>query len=602
MISVVLTLMVVFAVVRVFESLGDSVTDGRATIEMSGNLRTAAQLLQEDLNGLTVTTLPPRSADQGEGYLELLDGPGTDSQYVVSSGSQPFLLRLSEAEMIDNPTEPDGYLEPTGAAATEYDTAVGDVDDILAFTSHRTEESFTGMISDPRILYARSPTPVPVINPVQGALAPTQILESRDAEIVWWLQIEREPNPVPGGVGVIDYLSSISQQANWNTQLNWAWSISPLTYPNVATVATAVAPGTPVRSLHRRVLLIRPDLDLSGIVLRSKADIDQFLSNNDISVRIVRQSASRWKVYANSLSDLAERHNRAYRRSWAALTPKQLVNIPGSRLLPSRPDGVLLSNEPNSTNTVDSAFLRQAAMKDMVVQHETTSVTTDSGATVAVARTRPILLRKGKDIVLSDVLGFDLQVWDPEAIMRSTPDGDSVLPHDPGYFSLATIDLGAVGTQQPLPQFRGAFVDLGYAVRPKRPVAFNPTGDGRYFTKFGFTPNAKSQLPLANNLVTGLGVATYCTWTSTYEHDGFNQDNDKWPGTGDELVDEGHNGVDDNDDVTGAKIHGVDDPGELETSPPYPHPLRGLKVTLRTVDFGTRQVRQTSVAKDFLPE
>ena len=35
------------ALVRVFEMLGDNVTDGRATIEMSGNLRAAAQLLRE---------------------------------------------------------------------------------------------------------------------------------------------------------------------------------------------------------------------------------------------------------------------------------------------------------------------------------------------------------------------------------------------------------------------------------------------------------------------------------------------------------------------------------------------------------------------------
>ena len=61
MISVALSLMVVFAVVRVFETLGNSVTDGRATIELSGSLRTAAQLLQDDLNGVTVTSLPPRS-------------------------------------------------------------------------------------------------------------------------------------------------------------------------------------------------------------------------------------------------------------------------------------------------------------------------------------------------------------------------------------------------------------------------------------------------------------------------------------------------------------------------------------------------------------
>ena len=84
MVSVALTLMVVFALVRVFEALGGNVTTGRATIEMSANLRSAAQLLRSDLAGLTVTTLPPRTPEQGEGYLEIVDGPGTDSQYVYA--------------------------------------------------------------------------------------------------------------------------------------------------------------------------------------------------------------------------------------------------------------------------------------------------------------------------------------------------------------------------------------------------------------------------------------------------------------------------------------------------------------------------------------
>ena len=68
------------------------------------------------------------------------------------------------------------------------------------------------------------------------------------------------------------------------------------------------------------------------------------------------------------------------------------------------------------------------------------------------------------------------------------------------------------------------------------------------------------------------------------------------PADGGQLIDEGTNGIDDDDN------HGVDDVGEQETSPPYSRPLRGILVKLRMMEYNTRQVRQTSVAVDFLPE
>lgn len=577
MISVVLTLMVVFAVVRIFESLGDSVTDGRATIEMSGNLRTAAQLLQKDLQGLTVTTLPPRDPAQGEGYLELLDGPGTDSQYVVpmtaqSTASGPGILRLNQSAMLDSPDEPDGYLEPVNSGAS-YDTSVGDVDDILAFTSHRTEEPFTGMISDPRILRTDLGTPKPII---ESPLAPTLILDSQDAEIVWWLQVER----VPANASLSDLAAS-----NVNDQINLASVGDAVLYPNGT---------TPVRTLHRRVLLIRPDLDLRGVILNSKAEIDTFLSNNDLSVRVVREgTTSKYRVFPNTLADLTERHNRSFRSSWKGINPMTRTAIPQSRLLPVRTNGVMLAR--------DSELIRQAAMKDMVVKHPAYTIdTTEFGTTSSVStlpRDNIILLRKGKDVVLSDVLAFDLQVWDPEAIVRSTSDGDIVLPHDPGYLLKNNINVNTVDKEPEDDGILtsagqsgyGAYVDLGFATRPKLPSQLDP----QFWGNFGGPPNAKSQLVLNDALTDGYEAAVYCSWTSTYEHDGLNQYDQN---SGVKLIDEGYDGID-NDNA-----FGIDDRGELETSPPYPHPLRGLKVTLRTIDFGTRQVRQTSITTDFLPE
>lgn len=592
MISVALTLMVVFALVRVFETLGDSVTDGRASIEVSSSLRTAAQLLQSDLEGVTTTTLPPRNPEQGEGYIELIDGPGTDSQYRVFNSvvNQAGMLRLSELDSaVDR--DSDGYLDDE-----TFDTAVGDVDDILAFTSHSNGEPFSGTISDPRIAKP-GPNVVPYLENTDNSGTPndatddikfpipTQILESQDAEIVWWLQVERTPNDVG-----LDELSGLSSNLNgWQQQLNLACYADrditgdPQIYPSGT---------TPVRSLHRRVLLVLPSLNLSAIRLRSETEVEQFLSNNDISVRVIRESTNVWRVEPNSLADLSERENRSYRSSWRFVAPSQRSAIAASRLLPtfdangnqfSRPNGVTL--DPRT------ALLRQAAMKDMVVTHPAYVYESTPGLpgsqTQTPARPNVIMLRKGRDVVLNDVLSFDLQVWDPAAIVRGTTDGDIVVPSDPGY--RRAINLAGAPD--------GAFVDLGHAVPPKS-ISVLPAS---FHGNFGGAPWTKSLLPLdgssggtPSGITNGFGCATFCSWSSTYERDGFNQDGDQFQGSA--LIDEGHDGLD-NDG-----INGVDDPGELETSPPYPHPLVGLKVTLRTLDFGTRQVRQTSVVQDFLSE
>ena len=45
----------------------------------------------------------------------------------------------------------------------------------------------------------------------------------------------------------------------------------------------------------------------------------------------------------------------------------------------------------------------------------------------------------------------------------------------------------------------------------------------------------------------------------------------------------------------------IDDANELETSPPYPIPLRGLEVRIRIYDASTRQVRQVTVRHTFVP-
>ena len=523
LVSVTLTQMIVFALVSVFDLIGNSVTDSRAIIELSGNLRGAANRLQQDLAGLTVTTLPPRDPSHGEGYLEIVDGPHTDRQHYVftTDGTSSY------ADLASDFVDPvgDGFVE----GPVSFDTSVGDTDDVLAFTARSQGEPFIGQVSHPGV---RLVDPINT-NQEWSALdsnrdgipdLATRSLESQVAEVIWWLQIDRS-------LAITDI--TMIQELPEAEQIDNAINGEVQFYPN----STNTMLGTPVRSLHRRVMLIRPDLEFTDgegkpLLLNNLDEVASFQTNNDISVRFERRADGRYRVEANSLGDLTRRRNRFCRRSFRS------TSAPWS-----------LPQTPIDTDLL----LRHATLKDMVINGRSS-----------------FMMRRGEDVVLSDVLAFDVQVYDPKAWVLLAADGSAVTPSDPGYTKAAV---------KPQALSVGTFVDLGYGVPPK-------SGNAQLLLvlhgNFAVSPHFKSKLKNRD------GRMTYCTWCDEYERDGFNQNGG--------LVDEGTNGLDDDN------TNGVDDVGELETMPPYPHPLRGITVKLRVMEFNTRQVRQTSVAVDFTPE
>ncbi len=174
--------------------------------------------------------------------------------------------------------------------------------------------------------------------------------------------------------------------------------------------------------------------------------------------------------------------------------------------------------------------------------------------------------RYGEDVLLTNVLAFDVRVWDPTAPVQIVS-GAAVSPGDVGFTT-----GGATAAS-------GAYVDLNWAES--------------LYTDTPLTPFRTRGSPfslLAANFIAATKVpATFDTWSFHYEHDGLDQD-------GDGIVDEATNGFDDN------SANGVDDAAERETSPPYPVPLRGVQVRLRCYEPDARQVREVTVKESFLPE
>jgi len=214
--------------------------------------------------------------------------------------------------------------------------------------------------------------------------------------------------------------------------------------------------------------------------------------------------------------------------------------------------------------------------------------------------------RESEDVVLANVIAFDVRVFDPTAVAQQKY-GVTLFPSDAGYTpwnpaseyagenrlpvradegTLArTSDTGAfycysVESGLWAAASQGCYVDLGWG--GGSPTAISDT----------FPPSGTSAFQSAGMRVSGtsksatLPLPTYDTWSRHYEFNGLDDD-------GDGLIDEAVNGADDNGD-------GVpDNPLEYETSPPYPVVLYGIEIRIRCYEPTSRQVRQMTIRHTF---
>jgi prepilin-type N-terminal cleavage/methylation domain-containing protein len=200
-----------------------------------------------------------------------------------------------------------------------------------------------------------------------------------------------------------------------------------------------------------------------------------------------------------------------------------------------------------------------------------------------LAATGPLTsLRAGEDVVLTNVVAFDIRLFDPNVPVKiTTANTTALVPGDPGYASGSST------------QAKGAYIDLIPSLTSSATsvgAVFPPAGvpafqtHGVFVTGTSGAYNNRSLRPTVGTKTFGI----YDTGSLHYESNGVDEDNDG-------STDEGADGVDSNGDGV------IDDAGERETSPPYPVALRGLEVRIRCYEPQSRQVRQVTVRHTFVP-
>ena len=494
LIATTLTLLMMLALAQGFKALSDSVSEGRAKINLSDQLRGIVTLLRADLTQRTTDGSTPQSILARNGYFKYYDGGMSD--FTATMLNQPATVTTPE-EVV---------------SASRF----GDIDDILMFTAIAKDgEFFRGRIPRALLRYHQLNTSganVPPVSNWDEEWSTDVVITSKLAEIVWFMvPLNNLPDLIGNDSGIVgpadtglDVVGVIDLNGDGATDSD----------------------GIPDKmALCRRVLLIRDDLDiripLAFRTYSSSAEDRQFymqptvptasnpatfrqvpanaLKRCDLSVSTELVSASSGGVMlvyrTNSLSSLQEPHNRFAHGMYPV--DDGAGNINGTTLplmfLSNGLAGTLSSYtqmlrlggvSTTPTFVPDGGFIPESFMRVRYLKDTAGNVRVVGGARVTDYTL--------EEIVCTNVVAFDLKAYDPSAPQlyhpgpdagwgtalfndddpgnnanvddvneAGWPDSDdlTVGPSDPGFWSL----LVAAGSS--VEASRGGFVDMGWGYK-----------------------------------------------------------------------------------------------------------------------------------------
>jgi len=614
LIAISITLVMMGTVVSVFATVSSSVQKRRAVIEVSTQLRHVRNVLQRDLDGATCPLLPWQRPESNHGYFEIIEGLHSDfyPSMLTDGIGDPLTDDNSNNPEIDHAasTIPASSLDFTSVAGrSDWVTdggGLGDYDDILAFTTRSESEPFSGPAPSNNVDSSNN-------NQRLFGSWQSEAVKSPVAEVVWYCieNPKADTDKFFGEPGFRTIYRRVLLVAPW---IDYRY--------NIAGSGPKSRPG---------VLRVLPDsIDASGVD-EALASLIAFQERYDISARIEFDPTigtdGRWTLAANTLADLTKRENRYEHHGFVAGSGRQFPfvmasaggnatsnvnfvvdpeygnnNAGGANAEPRTEGNAIVRydvTDPGADNFVRPLAILEGGATARAMINEAGEVIHVTTGLVPLGRTGGATSRRGEDLMMSDVLGFDVQVFDPEAPVFAVHANGNVLQAGQGDLDVTAVGPGSAGWSTAaisgLQVSQGAYVDLGYDELHRR--VFSVTTPSTLTTPFAGFAHPKSQLRDARL------TRVYDTWSFHYENDGVNQDNDL-DASGNPAIDEGTNGFDNLGDYADGRFVrlGVDDPGERETSPPYPSPLRAIQVKLRVYEPDSRQPREVTVRQHFVPE
>lgn len=613
LIATALTLMIMLALAQGFKTTSQSISSGRARLTSSDQLRSISTLLRSDLQGLTVsTTVHPQSSKSPNGYFVYYDGPLSDSTAMLFN-----------------------YV-PTGVEIEDKLSASrwSDIDDVMMFTAKARDGQW---------FYGRVPLALMKIH--SGDIASIRFqdwltdvtIASEYAEIAWFMRPLNE-------VGMLNNPDPQNTNGNYSstpgsTPVN---DVIPVVDLNGDSIPDP--DGMPDRvALCRRVMLIRPDLDVSISKLSAVPDDEQLIAaplpvdlndadsfryqmrfayqRTDLSVRKHWDAAnSRFVLKTNSLGDLQRPENRFAHYSLpvnanqASLPILALTNEASSNGNYLAMTNLAMSgvNPNNDRGFFPSAFCR-------------TNLVSAGNSTYTVQHTQ-------EEIVASNVVGFDVRGYDSTATQLYTPGVDGLYgsltdvnapmaqkmaaagergyddlivgPSDPGYAVM--LKSGEV-----IAANSGTFVDLSWGFRVVNQLinasgsthGLAPSGSIWGSALSGYEPisgGVVDSMVRSGKFSTAFSVhqPTFDTSSDYYESDGNAQangisENGMVPYGGTAVVsttaDHGIDGVDNNSNGV------IDEEAERDTSPPYRYAIPAIQIKLRVQDATAGTLQELSM-------
>ena len=230
MTAMVLSLLILLSLASAFKMIGDRITASQSDLDLNSDIRSIVSNMRAEFDGVLVSQDPGQPGN-GDGYLVYYEGPMTNET------TTHIALSKSVQHQLD-------YFQSN---------RFGDLDDYLAFTAEASADSkFVGYI--PR-----------------GVLAAMEVYHAR-------VNLNRTDYSIPGysaeaAIELVPFYADKAEIAYW---LSPEWETNDgSTDPNLIGTLLYDADGNPVyrdadndglpdrMNLHRRVLLIRDDLNLT---------------------------------------------------------------------------------------------------------------------------------------------------------------------------------------------------------------------------------------------------------------------------------------------------------------------------------------------------